>query len=177
MKALSLIRLGDKVISRRKIDQAIDEILRLRVNGLTQAEVASRMGVDRPLISRVECLGEIRKGSRLAVIGFPILNKDEIKAALEGEGVELILILSEKERWKYLEEKSGLTLFDTLMETIARLHSYDQVVVIGSNKRIKIIEAVLDKEVIGYEIGESPIREDKYVDPENIIELIRAIKG
>jgi hypothetical protein len=122
-------------------------------------------------------LGEIRKGSRLAVIGFPILNKDEIKAALEGEGVELILILSEKERWKYLEEKSGLTLFDTLMETIARLHSYDQVVVIGSNKRIKIIEAVLDKEVIGYEIGESPIREDKYVDPENIIELIRAIKG
>lgn len=174
---MSLIRLGDKVISRRKIDQAIDEILRLRLSGLTQAEVANRMGVDRPLISRVECLGEIRKGSSLAVIGFPILNKDEIMTALEGEGVELILILSEKERWRYLEEKSGLTLFDTLMETIARLHSYDRVVVIGSNKRIKIIEAVLDKEVIGYEIGESPIREDKYVDPEKIIELIRAIKG
>ena len=176
MKVLSLIRLGEKVISRRKIDQTIDEILRLRANGMTQAEVANRIGVDRPLISRIECLGEIRKGSSVAVIGFPILNKDEIRAALESEGVELILILSEKERWKYLE-KSGLTLFDTLMEIIARLHSYDHVVVIGSNKRIKIIEAVLDKEVIGYEIGESPIREDKYVDPGIIIELIRAIKG
>ena len=62
------------------------------------------------------------------------------------------------------------------MEKIAKTHSFDHIVIIGSNKRIKIFEAVLDKDVVGFEIGESPIQEDKYVDTGKIIELIRAIK-
>jgi len=169
--------LGEKILSRRKIDQAVNEILIMRAKGLSQTEVATRLGVDRTLVSRLESLGEIRKGRSLAVVGFPILNKEEVREALEGEGVDLIFLMSEKERWEYLRDKSGLTLFDSIMETIAMLHSFDQVVMIGSNKRIKIIEAVLDKEVVGFEIGESPIQEDKYVETENIIELVRAIKG
>ncbi|TEB17252.1 hypothetical protein Psfp_00756 [Pelotomaculum sp. FP] len=174
---MDLIRLGEKILSRRKIDQAVNEILIMRAKGLSQTEVATRLGVDRTLVSRLESLGEIRKGRSLAVVGFPILNKEEVREALEGEGVDLIFLMSEKERWEYLRDKSGLTLFDSIMETIAMLHSFDQVVMIGSNKRIKIIEAVLDKEVVGFEIGESPIQEDKYVETENIIELVRAIKG
>lgn len=174
---MDLIRLGEKIISRRKIDQAVGEILILRSSGLSQTEVATRLGVDRTLVSRLESLGEIRKGRSLAVVGFPILNKEEIREALEKEGVDLILLMSEKERWNYLRDKSGLTLFDSIMENIAMLHSFDQVIMIGSNKRIKIIEAVLDKELVGFEIGESPIREDKYVETEKIIELVRAIKG
>ncbi|TEB08343.1 hypothetical protein Psch_01906 [Pelotomaculum schinkii] len=174
---MDLIRLGEKILSRRKIDQAVSEILIMRAKGLSQTEVATRLGVDRTLVSRLESLGEIRKGRSLAVVGFPILNKEEVREALEGEGVDLIFLMSEKERWEYLRDKSGLTLFDSIMETIAMLHSFDQVVMIGSNKRIKIIEAVLDKEVVGFEIGESPIQEDKYVETEKIIELVRAIKG
>jgi len=30
--------------------------------------------------------------------------------------------------------------------------------------------------VIGFEIGESPIQEDKYVEVEKVLELIRAVK-
>jgi transcriptional regulator with XRE-family HTH domain len=174
---LDLIRLGEKIISRRKIDQAVGEILSLRSKGVSQTEVATRLGVDRTLISRLESLGEIRKGRSLAVVGFPILNMEEVLEALEGEGVEHIFLMSEKERWEYLRDKSGITLFDSILEMIATIHSFDQVVVIGSNKRIKIIEAVLDKEVVGFEIGESPIQEDRYVEIEKIIELVRAIKG
>jgi transcriptional regulator with XRE-family HTH domain len=174
---LDLIRLGEKIISRRKIDRAVGEILSLRAKGMSQTEVATRLGVDRTLISRLESLGEIRKGRSLAVVGFPILNMEEVREALEEEGVEHIFLMSEKERWDYLKDKSGLTLFDSTMEMIAMLHSFDQIIMIGSNKRIKIVEAVLDKEVVGFEIGESPIQEDKYVDIEKIIELVQAIKG
>ncbi|MDD4239041.1 MAG: helix-turn-helix transcriptional regulator [Desulfotomaculaceae bacterium] len=174
---MDLIRLGEKIISRRKIDQSVGEILNLRAKGMSQTDVATRLGVDRTLVSRLESLGEIRKGRRLAVVGFPILNIEEIREALEGEGVDHIFLMSEKERWGYLRDKSGVTLFDSIMEIIAMFHSFDQVVMIGSNKRIKIIEAVLDKEVVGFEIGESPIQEDKYVETEKIVELVRAIKG
>lgn len=174
---MELIRLGEKIISRRKIDQIIGEILNLRAKGLSQTEVASRLGVDRTLVCRLENLGEIRKGRRLAVVGFPILNKKEIQEVLEREGVDFVFLMSEEERWEFIKQKSGVDLFDSIMEMIAKAHSFDQVVVIGSNQRIKIFEAVLDKEVVGFEIGESPIQEDKYVETEKIIELVRAIKG
>jgi hypothetical protein len=174
---LELIRLGEKIISRRKLDSIISEIFSLRAKGLPQTEVASRLGVDRTLVCRLESLGEIRKGRRLAVVGFPVLNKDELQKALEREGVDFIFLLSENERWEFIRQKSGIDLFNSIMEMIAKAHSYDHVIVIGSNKRIKIFEAALDKEVVGFEIGESPIREDKYVETGKIIELIRAIKG
>ncbi len=173
---MELIRLGDKIVSRRKIDQAVNKILDLRMKGLSQTEVALRLGVDRTLVCRLENLGEIRKGRSLAVIGFPILNKKEVEEALEREGVDLVLIMSEKERWQFVKQKSGVDLFDSIMEQIAKVHSCDQVIVIGSNQRIRVFGAVLDKEVVGFEIGESPIQEDKNVEINDLIRLVRAVK-
>lgn len=172
-----MIRLGEKIISRRRIDHFVDEILSLRAQGLSQTEVAARLGIDRTLVCRLENLGEIRKGRSLAVVGFPILNKKELQEALEREGVDFVFLMSEAERWDFIRQKSGVDLFNSIMELIARVHSFDQVVVIGSTQRIKIFEAVLDKEVVGFEIGESPIQEDKYVEVGDIVQLIRAIKG
>lgn len=169
-------RLGDKIISRKKIDRIVSRIFELRSGGVSQTEVASRLGVDRTLVCRLEHLGELRKGKSLAVFGFPIKNKEEVYNALAGEGVDYIFLLTESERWDFVRQKSGLELLNTIMEIISRAHTYDQIVVLGSNQRIKIIEAVLDKEVVGFEIGESPIREDKYVDPEEITKIIRVIK-
>ncbi|NLI13010.1 helix-turn-helix domain-containing protein [Pelotomaculum propionicicum] len=174
---MELIRLGDKIISRRKIDQAVGEILSLRARGLSQTEVAARLGVDRTLVCRLESLGEIRKGRGLAVIGFPILNKKEVEDALEQEGVDLVFLMSVGEYWEFLKQKSGLDIFDFVMEMIAKVHTYDQLIVIGSDQRIKIFEAVLNKEVVGFEIGESPIQEDRFVEIDKIVQLVRAIKG
>lgn len=174
--SVDLIRIGDKIISRRRIDRCISRMLELRAMGLSQADVAGRLGVDRTLVSRLEGLGEVRKGRRIAVIGFPIKNKEELRSALEKEGVDFVLLMTDAERWDFLRRRSGLELFNTLMEMIATAHGYDQVVVIGSSRRIKIFEAVLDKPVIGYEIGESPIQEDRYVNPDEIVELVRAVR-
>lgn len=173
---MDIWRLGDKIISRKKIDGILARMFELRSGGMSQTEVATRLGVDRTLVCRLENLGEIRKGKSLAVFGFPIKNKQDIYELLIREGVDYIFLLTENERWDFIGQKSGLELLNTIMEMIARAHTFDQVVVLGSNKRIKIIEAVLDKEVVGFEIGASPIREDKYVDPEEITRLIRAIK-
>ncbi len=174
---MDLIRIGDKVVSRHKIDSFIAEILQLRSLGLSQTDVAARLGIDRTLVSRLENMGEVRKGKSVAVIGFPIANRDEIDALMQAEGVDYVLLMTESERWDFVRQKSGVELFDAIMELIARAHSYDQVVVIGSEKRIRIIRAVLDKEVIGLEIGSSPIKEDKYVDPAELVAVIRAIKA
>ncbi|MBF7082812.1 helix-turn-helix domain-containing protein [Desulfallas sp. Bu1-1] len=174
---MDLIRIGDKVISRHKIDFFINEILRLRSSGLSQTEVAGRLGIDRTFVSRLENMGEVRKGKSVAVVGFPIANREELFALLQREGVDFVLLMSESERWDFVRQKSGIELFNAIMELIAKAHSYDQVVVIGSDKRIKIIRAALDKEVVGLEIGESPLKEDKYVDPAEVLAIIRAIKA
>ncbi len=170
-----LRRIGDKIINPQKIHKVIDEVLEMRVRGLSQQEIANRVGIDRTVISRLETLGEVRKGGRIALIGFPIKNCDELAAMARQEGVDYCLLLSEKERWDFVESKSGVELFNTIMEIIGTLRSYDLVIIICSNMRIKLIEALLDKDVIGVQIGESPINEDKYVKPESIRTIIRQL--
>ncbi|NLO90155.1 MAG: helix-turn-helix domain-containing protein [Clostridia bacterium] len=169
---MKIIRIGSKLISVDKIYNAVDKILQLRSSGLSQQEVGEKMNVDRTFISRLESLGEIRKGKRIAVVGFPIENKEELQNALASRGVEYMLIMTDEERWRFVQESNGMELFNTVMEIITKLRSYDVVLVLGSNYRIKLSEALLDKEVIGIEIGKSPIKGDKYVPVEEIEKII-----
>jgi len=173
---MELVRIGEKVISKKKIDNFIQQILKLRQEGFSQNEVAQRLSIDRTFISRLENLGEIRKGRRIAVIGFPIANKRELEDVLISLGVDFILLMTEEERWHFVKEKTGLDLFNSVMDIVALLQSYDHVIVIGSNKRIKIVEAVMVKDIIGFEIGESPIQENKEVNVSEIKDLIINIK-
>lgn len=171
-----LLRIGEKIVNRQKIHHTIDEILDHRSHGLSQQETANRFGIDRTVISRIESLGEVRKGGRIALIGFPIKNCEDLTYTARQEGVDYILLLSERDRWKFVQDKSGVQLFNEIMEIIATLRSYDVVIILGSNMRIKLLEALLDKDVIGMQIGESPIADDKFVDPEDVRKLIRQLR-
>lgn len=173
---MDLVRVGEKVISKKKITDIVDKILELRVKGLSQQEVANQTGIDRTFVSRLETLGEIRKGSRIAVVGFPVLNKQEIVELLQREGVDFTLIMTERERWDFVRNMSGAELVNAMMRLIGEARKYDAVILIGSGQRIKIIEALLDCEVIGLSIGESPIEEDRYVNPAKIKEILGGIK-
>jgi len=173
---MDLVRIGEKIISRRKITRHIDQILEMRSTGVAQQEIANRLAVDRTFISRLEALGEVRKGKRIAVVGFPIKNKAEITELLHKEGIEFTLIMTEDERWDFVKKARGIDLLNRIMSLIAEARSYDVMIVIGSNQRIKEIEGILDKEVVGLEIGESPIEEDKYVDPKKVLEILKAVK-
>ncbi len=169
---MSVIRIGEKIIDRKKITSVIDKALDLRAQGLSQKETASRVGLERTFISRVEKIGEIRKGRKIAVLGFPVANKEELQKLLNNKGIEFSMIMSDKERWNFVSNKNGIELFNVVTEIITELHTYDIVIVIGSNYRIKISEALLDKEVIGIEIGKSPIEDDKHVDINKVEELL-----
>ncbi|MDK2820589.1 MAG: hypothetical protein PWP31_554 [Clostridia bacterium] len=172
---MDLIRIGDKLISLRKINLKLETIFGLRCQGFSQQEVARQVGVDRSFVSRLETLGEIRRGRRIAVIGFPVANKQEIEQLLRKEGVEFIFLLTDAERWDFVRHKSGLELLNWLMEMVAKIREYDIVIVMGSDYRIKISEALLGREVIGFTLGSSPLKEDQEINKEKLRSLVRRL--
>ena len=80
---MEFYRIQDKIVSWSKISSTLKKALVLRTRGFSQQEVADRLMIDRSFISRLEKIGELRKGQSIACVGFPIKNKDEIEAILE----------------------------------------------------------------------------------------------
>lgn len=174
---MDYVRIGEKVISIERIHNKINEILELRCKGYSQQEAAKILDIDRTFISRLESIGEVRKGGGIAVVGFPVQNKEELYEKLKKAGVDYILFMSEEERNDFVKKQSGQDLFNSILEIISEVRKYKHCIIIGSNKRIKIMATLLDNHVYTIEIGESPIKHDVYVDPERIMEIIRMING
>lgn len=173
--AEDLVRIGDKIVSLRKIQETVKKILNMRSSGLSQQEVAKELGIDRTFISRLESMGEIRKGKKVAVFGFPLQNKEEITAIAQSKGVDFVWLMSEKERWELVKGKSALDFFNEVMELIAILQKYEIVVIIASKRWLKIAEALLNNEVVFLELGASPIKEDHFLDPKTFEETMDRI--
>lgn len=174
---MELLRIGDKLVSKLRIDQRIERILEMRASGQSQQEVADQVGIDRTFISRLEALGEVRKGGRLALIGFPVANKAELMSVAEREGVEFVLLFNDEERWGFVSDVSGPDLFNRIMEWVAHLKEFDAVVFIGSDMRIRLAQSVLGEEiVIGVSLGPSPIKGDRTVDALQVAEILQGLK-
>ncbi len=173
---MKLIRIGEKVISEDKLKREINKILKLRTEGLTQGEVARKLGVERTFVSRLESLGEIRKGKKIALVGFPIRNKGEIIALAEEFGLDYTLILSEQERHDFVNSRNKTELFNDLLDIITNLLDFDVIIFLGSDKRVEFAEKLFNIQVIGIEIGQSPITEDQYINPEIIENVLKEIK-
>lgn len=174
---MDFIRIQDKIISWQKIENTLQKILQMRGKGFSQQEVADRLSIDRTFISRLEGIGELRKGQTIACIGFPLSNKDEIAEILQKEGVDFILLMSEQERLEFVNQRSGKELLNELMDLIAEARRYEVIICIGSDERLKLMAGVLDGQVICIEIGTSPITEDKWLDPNEIRKILRSIKS
>lgn len=173
---MDFFRIQDKVVSWDKIEKNLRKALLLRSRGFSQQEVADRLKMDRTFISRLESIGELRKGQSIACIGFPVLNKEEISEILEKEGVEFIFLMTEQERWEFVNERNGKELLDQILGITGMARRYEVVIFIGSDERIKMVDGIIDSQVISIEIGKSPITEDKWVDPEEIRKILRMIK-
>lgn len=172
---MRLIRVGDKIISWEKVSAALSEILNRRSKGATQQEVAKVFGIERAFVSYLEGIGSIRKGHRLAIIGFPVSNKKQIYELAEEFGVELVYLLSESERQDFVSQKSGAELFNELLDILAKLKEYDLIVVLASDKRAEIIEKILDQEVVSLPIGASPLTKDQPVDMSILRNLLKML--
>jgi len=173
---VELIRVGDKIINLQKVSKLVNKIIRMRSNGSTQADVASMLGIERSFISHLEGLGEVRKGKKIALVGFPIANKSDIEAVADEFGIDFVYLLSETERRAFASRESGIELFNELLDMIAGLKDYDVVLFMGSDLRISQVEKILDKEVFGLSIGPSPITEDKHVDPAQLRDILEDLR-
>ncbi|MFO7814139.1 MAG: transcriptional regulator [Halanaerobiales bacterium] len=169
---MQFYRIGDKVINSKYLDKKINKVLKLRQSGYSQSKVAKELGLERSFISRLESIGEIRRGNKIALVGFPIKNKTEIIGLAKDYGLEYILVMTEEERWNFIQEKSGLKIFEDVIEILVELKEYDLTIFLGSDMRLDLVDKLLDGKVIGVKIGESPIREDKYVAPQEIKEIL-----
>ena len=174
---MDYIRIGDKVVSIKKINDTIDQILELRCKGYSQQEVSKILNVDRTFVSRLESIGEIRKGGDIAVVGFPIANKKELEERLRKVGVDYIFILTEEERQRFVKEQNGSDLVNGLLEIVSRVRKFQHCIILASNVRSKLLAALLDGHVYTIDIGKSPLKDDVDVDIEKVISIVETIKG
>lgn len=169
---MEFYRIGEKIISLSIISETIKKALKMRSQGCSQQEVADSIGVDRSFISRLENLGEIRKGKNIGVVGFPIKNKDELIAYFNEKGITNCLIMNEAECKQFCEEISGSDLVNKIMNLINEYRKFDTVIVLASDMRNRMIEVLLDHQVITLDIGSSPLREDVEVDLREVQKIV-----
>jgi len=173
---VQFIRIGDKLISQVKIQKIIGHIFELRAQGYSQKEVAEKLSLERSLISRLESLGQVRKGNRIALIGFPIANKEEVQSMAEEQGIDFTMVMNDEERWAFIREKDGITLFNELLHLLGELQEYDVLIFMGSDMRLGIVENIFEGEVIGFPLGTSPIKRDITVDIDELQKVVEQIK-
>ncbi len=171
---MDFYRIGNKIVYNKQIERLFRRAMSLREKGYSQSKVAKELGVERSFISRLESISEVRKGKKIALLGFPVKNKEELIKLGNKYGLDYIFLLTEKERWEFIEHKSGLHLFNQIMEIIVKLKEFDLIIFLGSDMRLDLIDSLLAGEIIGVELGESPLTEDKYVEPKKVEEIIQA---
>jgi len=174
---MDLVRIGEKIISIPRINNKINEILQYRMLGMSQQEAADKLGVERTFISRLEGLGEIRKGQSIAAIGFPIKNRAEVEKVLKAFGVEYFFLMSEAERTDYVSNCTGAQLTNRIIELVNKLRNFDIVIVMASDYRNRLARDLLDNKVIEIDIGKSPIKKDVNVNLDNLTDILKTLKG
>ncbi len=167
-------RIGDKVVSRQKVFDLVAEVLEEREAGATQEEAARAHGVQRTFVSFLETVGEVRRGKRVAVIGFPVANCDEVRAVADKHAVEFCLLLSQRER-EGLEAEPADRMFNLVLETLAKLRDFDVVILLASDRRVPAAERILGNEIIPISLGPSPLRHDVDVDVAELDALLAGI--
>ncbi len=175
MRKDRIYRIGEKMISLDKAVRQVEKALDLRERGVSQQEAANRLQLDRSFLSRLESIGEIRKGSRVAVIGFPLSNAAELSAVCSEHGFDFFLLLSNLERWNMVQDKQALDFFNTIFELVTRLRQFDTLIMITSDKWHNLAEALLDLQIIHLDLGPTPIENDRTIDPEHLRDTLKQI--
>ena len=168
MRKERIFRVGDKMISLDKAARLLEKVLELREKGASQQEAANRLHLDRSFVSRLEAAGEIRKGSRVAVIGFPLKNSNQLSGLCQDYGLDFYLLLNNQERWEMVKDEQALDFFNRVFDLVTRLREFDTLIMISSERWYQLAEALLDIQIISIDLGPTPIREDCYLDPQQL---------
>lgn len=174
---MNIIRIGDKVIDIFRAQETVKNILMERAGGRTQKEVSDRLKIERSFVSHLERLGEIRRGKRVAIIGFPVGNKGEVQELAGKYGIDYVYLLSEEERLGFVKSNRGADLFNETLRVIGHLKDFDLVLFLGSDVRISTVKKIIGRDIVGIPIGKSPIKENCHVDPVMLESVISKLIG
>ncbi|MBA4370937.1 MAG: hypothetical protein C0418_05090, partial [Coriobacteriaceae bacterium] len=109
-----------------------------------------------------------------ALVAFPVANAEEVRALAAGRALDFVLVYSQSER-ETLEHGDATQVFNQSLEILAELRDYDVVVFMASDWRIRTVEKILGREVIGVVLGPSPLREDVHVDLGELAAILDAV--
>ncbi len=168
MQPERIFRVGEKMISLNKAARLVERVLELREKGVSQQEAAKRLHLDRSFVSRLEAIGEIRKGNRVAVIGFPLENTEQLSDLCRSYGLDFYFLLNNRDRWEMVRDQQALDFFNRMLELVARLREFDTLIMISSERWYQLAEALLDIQIIFINLGPTPIREDRFLDPQQL---------
>lgn len=175
---MELIRIGEKLISLQKIHNMVEEILQARSRGMSQSDVSAGFGLDRAFVSRLETLGEVRRGRSIALIGFPVANPDAVQDLCRRHGVDYVWLMTDAERRQFAESRSGVELVNEIFRKAHEIRSYDTVVLMASNARVRLLAALLDGHaVVPIILGETPLNRDVVVDLNMLESIIKDVEG
>jgi predicted DNA-binding ribbon-helix-helix protein len=144
---MDLVRIGEKIIHRERLFELVDKILQLRAKGATQQDVANSLDLERPFISNLERLGEIRSGKRIALVGFSIQNREEVSTIAHDHGVDFTYLITKQELLATVDTKSRMYAFHKILDMLARLKDFDLLVFLGPLEESKLLEKVLSVEI------------------------------
>ena len=120
-------------------------------------------------------MGEIRKGKKIAVVGFNIKNKDEIEKVALGSGVELIRLFGEKGKENLIKGKNGEDILDSAFKVFAELANFDLIVFMASKKRVRKAEKIFGKRIYGFVEGRDKNTEEIFIHPEKFKAILEGI--
>jgi len=170
-----VFRIGEKLVSLNKVMRLVEKTLEMREKSHSQQEIATRLHLDRSFISRLESIGEIRKGRRVAVIGFPLTNSSELTAICRDFGLDFSMLLNDQERWALVQDKQALDFFNKMLEIVTRLREYDTLIMITSEKWFHMAEALLDLQIIFISLGPTPISEDRTIEQQQLRDTLEQV--
>lgn len=154
---MELVRIGEKVINRERLYTLVDKIIMLRSNGATQQDVADTLDLERPFVSNLERLGEVRIGQKVALVGFSVSNKQEIKGVAKEHGIDSVYLYNGEiltnllTRTKKVDERGVL---QRVLATLAKLRDFDLLLFLGLES-----DAALLEEALGIQVLSLPVKE------------------
>lgn len=167
-------KIGGKKVSLDRLDYELSQILKVREEGATQEEAAQSFGVTRSFVSNIESLGAVPKSSQIAIIAFPVNNVSAIEECASTWGVERVFALSDSDLAD-ASKQSGAEVFNQVLEMIAELAGFDALVLAASDYRIRTFSKFLNIQVVGIELGKSPLKESVELDIGKLEEVLATL--
>jgi hypothetical protein len=147
---MKLIRIGEKIINRERLYRLVDNILVLRANGATQQDVANTLDLERPFISNLERLGEVRVGRRVAMVGFSIINQKDVKSIARDWGIDSVHLFNGEMLSKFISkaEVDERGILKRLLKALSGLRNFDLLIFLGQGNEGRLLEKTLGVQVL-----------------------------